>query len=258
MANISQDTIRKKFEKLPDAIREWLTSEKVTYMIVDINRRLDLVGYLSAIIPGLITRLVVGDLSPEYFTQELSDNLFIELGDAKNISNEIEDKILKPIASQLRNIDIDIVKIKDAKKIPYMPPSQNKAEPQIITQGQPERATTQSQSNINNEVSALGDSKQPVNGTEPFVIHEEIPTFKVPIRIEPRREVVTQQPPKETEIPKPHISKDIVPPPSSQSRLNRTGVIPIKISTQVKMLPKTQHAKVHRVVHYSNFRTPIK
>ena len=82
-----------KFPELPEKIREWLTSERVTYTIIEINKKLDLFGNSLSVIPNLITRLVTQNLEPKNFIQELEDGLGLDGGQAVEISKEIVDTI---------------------------------------------------------------------------------------------------------------------------------------------------------------------
>ncbi|TSC89798.1 MAG: hypothetical protein G01um10143_288 [Parcubacteria group bacterium Gr01-1014_3] len=119
--------LRKKFDELPDKIREWLTSERATYVVIDINERLDMAGPLVKIIPTTILRLVTKDIEPGEFINILSEELDIDFNSAKNIAQEIEEKILRPIEGQLRReADIDIKLIYFAKPGPGHPEAQPK------------------------------------------------------------------------------------------------------------------------------------
>lgn len=99
--------LRAAFEKLPEPVKQWLTSEQVTSAVISINSKLDLVGDLVAIIPNyLILRLVVKDLNPENFIKELNNQLDLSPEQAKAITEEIYQKILKPIETPL-GINLD-------------------------------------------------------------------------------------------------------------------------------------------------------
>ena len=59
------------FETLPEPIRDWLTSDRATGIIISINQRENLVDEDIKIIPRLITQLVTGEVHPRNFTAEL-------------------------------------------------------------------------------------------------------------------------------------------------------------------------------------------
>ncbi len=102
-------TLRQRFMELPEKIRDWLASERATYAIIEINQRLGLFGIFIEIIPRLVLRLVVKDLNPDTFITALSKELDIDLASAKTIAQEIEEKILRPVApALLREAGVDI------------------------------------------------------------------------------------------------------------------------------------------------------
>ncbi len=116
MATIQQPTIRQTFEKLPTKIREWLTSEEATYIIIELNRRLGLEGILIEVVPNTITRLVTKDLNPQNFVDDLSNGLDVDWPTARGVAEEIERRILRPVEVPLRNeVGIDIKAIFLAK-----------------------------------------------------------------------------------------------------------------------------------------------
>lgn len=100
--------LRDAFIALPDNVRNWLASEKVLGIVVDINNRLDCVGGKVGIIPWLITRLAVKDLAPKYFMSELRDYLVVSEDEARAIAEELDKKILRPVELSLNRLDIDL------------------------------------------------------------------------------------------------------------------------------------------------------
>ena len=109
---MNKSDLRKKFDKLPDKIREWLTSERATYIVIDIDERLGMIGLFDKIIPTTILRLVTKDIEPSEFINTLSEELDIDFNSAKNIAQEIEEKILRPIEGPLRReagLDVKLV-----------------------------------------------------------------------------------------------------------------------------------------------------
>lgn len=102
-------TLRQKFMSLPEPLRDWLASERVTLAIIEINKRLGLFGILIEIIPTAILRLVVKDLEPKNFIAALIQELDIDTPAAAAIAQEIETKILRPVELPLRNqLGVDI------------------------------------------------------------------------------------------------------------------------------------------------------
>lgn len=95
--------IHKAFQQLPLRVIEWLASEEVTYIIIDMNRRLGLEGVFTEVIPHLITRMAVKDLDPKKFINELSNSADLEWPIAQVAVEEIERRILRPVEISLRN-----------------------------------------------------------------------------------------------------------------------------------------------------------
>lgn len=236
--NNKQQSLRELFLKLPEKIRDWITSDRVTYSLIEINKRLGLVGAEIEVVPDLISRLLVKELDPRDFVGTLSRELGIDLPSAKNISQEVQEKILRPIAADLRKeINLDITEITfgetPAAFVPQKPESEEKPTeekplpvveiPIEAEKPAPPKPPTPPQPPV--EAEAKGEP-------EPFVIHKEAKTFEVPVQI-----------------------RKPTPPQPSKAQQTKVAIKPEP--TSAKLLPKTQHANVHRVVHYSNFRTPI-
>lgn len=100
--------MRQLFLELPERVRDWLTSERATYTIIEINKKLDLFGSLLSVIPNLITRLVTKNLDPKNFIKELGDGLGLDDDQAKQVTQEIVEKILRPIDLPLKEAGVFI------------------------------------------------------------------------------------------------------------------------------------------------------
>lgn len=104
MADISQkNNIAEQFSALPESIRKWLSSEELVFIISDIETKLGLSDEKILIIPNLILRLVVQDLDPQNFINELAKELGVDFSVAKTITEDIEKSALRPIAAELRD-----------------------------------------------------------------------------------------------------------------------------------------------------------
>ena len=98
------------FISLPQSIREWLIDENTALFVDEINNKLgfnDFSDSRSEIVPHLILRLCVQNLEPRNFINELSHELNISFDSAKILTQEIEEKILKPIEAPLK-IDVGV------------------------------------------------------------------------------------------------------------------------------------------------------
>ena len=92
------------FEDLPQGIRDWDSSLSATYLILEINKRLGVQEEKEDVISRLIYKLLVKEIKPENFINELSKELEINFQTAKSISEDIISKVLNPI-------DIDVNRI---------------------------------------------------------------------------------------------------------------------------------------------------
>ncbi len=106
---MTQTNLFVAYQSLPESVQQWLNDENVILMIDEINQKLNLSieDETAEIIPNLILRLCVQDLSPRDFINELSHYLDISFESAKTLTKEIEEKILKPIEAPLK-IDVGV------------------------------------------------------------------------------------------------------------------------------------------------------
>ena len=97
------------FQSLPEIIKEWLSDENVAYIIDEVNQRYNFTEENNKwrVISRLVLRLCVQDLEPRDFINELSHWLNISFDSAKHLTQEIEEKILKPIEAPLK-IDVGV------------------------------------------------------------------------------------------------------------------------------------------------------
>ncbi|TSC82524.1 MAG: hypothetical protein G01um101419_570 [Parcubacteria group bacterium Gr01-1014_19] len=99
-------------ETMPESIREWLGSNSLLYLIINLNNRLGLQGIKSAVVPDLILQIAIKELRPKDLPDRLSKELGLDREMAFNITKEIEEKMLRPIEVPLRNeLGVDIKEI---------------------------------------------------------------------------------------------------------------------------------------------------
>jgi hypothetical protein len=108
--SLIQSTLQQELNNVPQKIKDWFGSEKITNSIIDLNQNIgiDELEERGRIIPKLLLRLEVKDLLPQNFTQELSNQLEANYEIAKGISREIKKQILEPISHNLLNWGVDI------------------------------------------------------------------------------------------------------------------------------------------------------
>ncbi|MEZ4156628.1 MAG: hypothetical protein R3B52_01440 [Candidatus Paceibacterota bacterium] len=108
----SQQTAQKTFYLLPEAIKNWLTSDRVVEVIEHINKENQFFGERLPVIARDITRLVLTLTPPEAFTKALATDLKISEDKAGEIAAILKDKVLAPITIGLKTVQgVDIEKI---------------------------------------------------------------------------------------------------------------------------------------------------
>lgn len=233
MAEIKSTTIA--FEALPESVKDWLASERLTYLIIDINRRLGLRAEKQAVIPNLIFRLATRDLNPKNFINELSQQLNLSFSSAKALVHELEEKILKPIEISLRNkvgVDVKSIYLGEPEVVEKKPPvaiiSPPTSPTRVAPPPPPIRVEPPKIPSAPSPEATAGDAK-------PFILHEEAPmtkpsevkpsiTLKVPITVKPSAPKITHKP------------LEAITPKESENQSNNKP----------------------RNVHYSNFKTQLK
>ncbi len=103
-----QSPLQQTLKEVPEKIRDWFGSERITNLVIDLNGGIGVEGEEIRVIPKLLLRLEVKDLEPQNFTQELSSQLKVDYEIAKSIAREIKKQILEPISLTLLRWGIDI------------------------------------------------------------------------------------------------------------------------------------------------------
>lgn len=246
------ERVIKNFSDLPENIREWLASTRLTYIVIDMNRRLGIREEREIIIPQLINDLVFGEVEPRRFINELSSRLNLSPSSAKIITKEIEEKILHPIEPGLKELGIDVGLL-------HFP-----EEPEKLRTGEIEKIKPEI-----TPIPTLPEKKpkeMPIGG--PLIIHAEREEVKPPmvpprptfsIRIPLNQKKYTPPAPIKARIEtgedRKEEGKSVLPPLGPLSSLPKTepGAKPIL------NIPKTGQADpfVKKVVNYSEWLTPL-
>ncbi|MEK7192016.1 MAG: hypothetical protein AAB646_00680 [Patescibacteria group bacterium] len=112
----------KDFKLLPEPIKDWLSSTRITDLISDLNKKLSFDDEERIrVIPTMILRLCLGDLAPQNFLNELIGKLKLNPMIAKSAVQEIFESILRPIEVILRNeLNIDLKTTMAEPEIPTL------------------------------------------------------------------------------------------------------------------------------------------
>ncbi len=124
MADELKNSATDWLETMPEAIQDWLGSAALTYLIMDLNRRLGLDGVKISTIPYLIFRIANKELTPGKLIESLSKELLLDQLRAAAVAKEIEEKMLRPIEVPLRKESgVDIKMIYLGAQLPNRPTS---------------------------------------------------------------------------------------------------------------------------------------
>lgn len=272
--------LRETFQKLPPAIKDWLTSDRTTYAIIDFNKRLNMEGELTRILPTLILRLAVKDLKPENFIGELSFNFDLSFEEAAKLAREIEEKIFKGITNQLRQLGVDIKLIYAAQppqtevKLTHTPTPVPGPMPKLPTPPPPkpipEKILLQTKEAAHPEEGAIATEKKEIRdkreearpaipvGEQPFIIYKERPELRETPAPAPKSAPIIR-PSTPTQPPRASIRPPEVKIPIKALMPNQTVARPTPPptpSTRPTMLSSTDKPMI-RLVHYNNLRTPL-
>ncbi|HDY73241.1 MAG TPA: hypothetical protein ENH86_01560 [Candidatus Jorgensenbacteria bacterium] len=217
---LAQSSLQNTLQEVPEDIRSWISSEKTTYFMMELNEKLGLREERVRIIPRLLLRLEVKDLHAAEFVDAISQELTIGPEKAKSIAIELKENILKPIEASLSDWDINIdlidveggIALKKTKATTY----------------QKEGVTKERVSKIKEEeIVPLA----PITSQEPKIIHQE-----------ERVSVSKTKTPRRSFILSPGIFK-------------QKGVI--KSETPVARITTPKKKGGSHTVHYSELRTPV-
>lgn len=112
MANsFTQSKLQKLLQEVPEDIKEWIGSEKITNTIIKLNKKLGLKDEKIKTIPRLMLKLETKELHPAEFIEEIAHSLDIGMKSANMIAEEIKEEILDPIEPSLKQwgVNIDLI-----------------------------------------------------------------------------------------------------------------------------------------------------
>lgn len=235
-------------QKVPEEIRDWFGSEKVTRLIMEINRMFGLKDERTSVIPWLLYLLEIKELPAYDFIDFLALKLKTTPQKALIIAKEIKEKILLPIQGRLISwgIDPDLIDLIDAENRTTIK-DVSLEKPEKLFEEKSEKETEKSSLE---ETTALPESStssviEP-SLTQPFVLYEEKPLVE-----EARKPFI-----KPFSLPFKIFGQQKTEPPASvQVKVETTEPLNAAPETKLKISKKVE--KPHRIVHYSEFRTPL-
>ncbi len=178
------------FDNLPKTIKDWLSSSRLTLLIIDLNKRLNITGPKQFIISILVEKLITGAIEPQDFVSALADELDLSQSAAKALTKEIERIALHPIEQNLKDelgVDTALLHLEQETDLPSLsnigPISERVAvrpsfaSPKYLPEETERHIETPRPSSI---------IEPPKGPAAPFILHEERETVK-PIASAPRQ-----------------------------------------------------------------------
>ncbi|MEK7635894.1 MAG: hypothetical protein AAB405_02270 [Patescibacteria group bacterium] len=101
---ITEQQAQKKYNSLPDKIRNVLDSENSVMTVGQICRKHHLDDERILIVNQLVALILLGFVSPNDFSQEIMDNTHLNYQHSDDIAKEIYEKIFAPIRSEIDKI----------------------------------------------------------------------------------------------------------------------------------------------------------
>lgn len=277
MANIIQLKLSTadSFKALPESIKDWLGSDLITNYISDINKKLGIKGERRSIIPRLIVRLVAKDLLPQNFIDELAKALNAPPAAAKAIAQEISDKALQPIEIGLRRdtgVDVKTIffgkpkEIKEGELGPLETIESDAAPAPFTFEERPAVMSPIKTPPIKPEIRPI-EKEEPTASETPILIYKEgavgrIPIAKPEITLKPQPVLKTEleisiKPRTAPPLPVHDLNGD----EKQASPVGRPTPPPLPARSPLAQTPSqplpTNEPKIVRVVHYSDFFTPL-
>lgn len=171
-----------KFVYLPEKIQDWLGSDKLSFAIGEFNEKLKLPLEKQNVVASLVLRLTVCDIAPENLISEIMTQLEYDFAKAKELTLEIEEKLLKPMRAVLKTeLDIDIDLIKEGKEKPKIEAKKPVISEALIPEFPIFKEVPTGIPIIKKEAAPaplpISEMKLP-EAEKPFVLHEEKPEIK--------------------------------------------------------------------------------
>jgi hypothetical protein len=112
-----------ELNEIPEKIRDWIGSEEITNLIIDLNGRINTPEEKISVIPRIVFRVATKTLPISEIRKTLAEELGLDSVKVDAIANEFKEKILKPIDSDLRKIGVDIQLITENETLPRKAPA---------------------------------------------------------------------------------------------------------------------------------------
>jgi hypothetical protein len=211
----------REFDDLPQGVRDWLGSNDVGVVIVELNKRNKVDGGGLVVIPRLITRLLVGMLDAQDLNQALTYYL-PDLGPQQiaDIALTVKTRILKPVASSLKGlygIDIERIAIKPLPVGPTVRTMKLEAQPKPAAAAPPKPTGTPVQTASAAPKARVMQMANVVDLRKPAPVQPAAAPRPVPVPKAPAARTTQMKPSAPAPKPQPVAPISTVPPKQKDS-----------------------------------------
>ena len=157
------------YKSLPQKIQDWLGSDTLTYLMMDLSDRFHLKPEQESVIPIAIFNLATGKIKPQDFKKSVAEGLNLSPETLVAAIRMAKERALKPIQFSLMRdvgIDIDLIDTGGEARSPMPPP--NPAPGQAIPGRLPPI-------DLRNKGTATESRPAPRTDDQPFILHRENP-----------------------------------------------------------------------------------
>jgi len=239
MLEIDYKKVFEDLQKVPEVIRDAISSEKATNHILDIIDRHKLSEEVSDAIPRALVLLETKNLPAGDLINFLAEQLKVDLASAKKIASDLYTYILRPVRKELADwgVNLESIPINEVKEpIPIQPPKPKNKEKE--------------------EGPIIGELKPIIEPTLPVEDEEK--------KIEDLEEspLIIEAPGQSNTFNAPNLAKDSRKSSFSFSfgRFFKPGKASAEpnVKAEVTLDNKpNQENKKKKIVHYSEYRTPL-
>ncbi|MEK7087007.1 MAG: hypothetical protein AAB935_01980 [Patescibacteria group bacterium] len=234
----------KSLQDVPQEIREHFGSERTSATLAAINKKAG-IEILNAI-PQILFSLEIKRLSIYEFIDAIAEELHLNKAKAESLAKEIKEKIFEPIRGELSSwgIDISVLNVHNARTLEESF-DVKKIEAVIPLETLNDDASTEEK---NLPLEKTEEPRIKTKVSEPLILHEE----KSPAFAEKSKPAIKFSSPFGFFRSKPTAEEK----PAVRAKIEIPGEI-TDAPTSGKFFSATPKSDAKRVVHYSEFRTPV-
>jgi|SRR3989344_349282 len=230
MKEISQEKVVERFESLPEALQNIILGDEISNFVAKASPKNNLSIAEATILSTLLGDFVMSFATEEEFVKEVQANLGLQEAPARAVLNEFRSNVLAPVLNNIKTSE-EILAKRHEEATPLRPTF---APPPVVPQKQQESPTPKAQ-----------EESEPVHEA-PLIIHEEE-------EVEPAKEAPSYSTQRPT-FYKPTFSEEYKRNTEAESAARvELGEETKKSEPQTGRTP----SQPSRIVHYSEFRTPL-